>query len=176
VSNAGDQRLDAVADMPLRGPARSPQYRVGVSPDVFALLNVTSWSPYGTEPSGLDDKEWLSEPTDEGGDDRQWLVKPIKVHDGWVKGEDRAEKIASEVAELLGMQYPRVEMASCADRLWSVSLNLRPWDWEMHSGAVVQSDLLPGYRTGSAKVKGRHPVRRMSTRVVARGYRKGSGE
>lgn len=107
------------------------------------VWDLSGWDPTNAELAGLDEKIWLSDPAT----DEQWLFKPVTTHGSWAQGEDWAEKLASELASLLGVPCARVELATHEGRRGSISLNLRPSGWAMHSGSDVLAGLVPGYRT-----------------------------
>lgn len=72
----------------------------------FAIIDVTSWQVRMDEPMGSKRKKWLFEP-DTG---VAWLFKYRRRPDS---GEDWAEKIAAEVAAVLGLPHATVELAVC---------------------------------------------------------------
>lgn len=111
----------------------------------FPVLDVSGWQVVDEEAIGLDEKEWLRDPKTE----QAWLFKPVTEHATWVQGEDWSEKLASELGRLLGVPCARVELARRRGRRGAVSLNLRPERWEMHTGAVVLSGIVPEYRSAA---------------------------
>jgi hypothetical protein len=117
----------------------------------FSILDVSSWRIAADEVAGADEKVWLA-PTDS--EDR-WLFKPATIKDDHVHGEDWAEKAASELGHLLGVPCATVEMANRHGSRGALSLNLRPPNYEMHSGAVLLSDLLADYVPGAVDPLGR---------------------
>lgn len=119
--------------------------------EAFPVLDVSDWRVAAVEPAGADEKLWLAEPDTE----ERWLFKPITVRAGIVHGEDWAEKAASELATLLGLPCARVEMAVRGGQSGALSRNLRPKGYEMHNGAVLLSDAVPGYIPGAADPPGR---------------------
>jgi len=66
---------------------------------------------------GTKDKFWVSVP----GEDEKWLFKYARESDGLVVGEHWAEKIAAEVAELMGVPHSLVELARFNGRPGSLS-------------------------------------------------------
>lgn len=109
----------------------------------YAVRDVSAWEVAAAEPVGLDEKDWLREP--ETGD--TWLFKPVTVHDGWSQGEDWSEKTASEIGLALGVPCARVDLAVREGRRGSISKNLRPSGWAMHSGSDVLAGIVPNYRS-----------------------------
>ncbi len=52
---------------------------------------------------------------------KAWLFKYARVNSGVTTGEDWAEKVGCEVAELLGLPHARVELAKCEDERGTIS-------------------------------------------------------
>jgi hypothetical protein len=83
-------------------------------PEPFRVLRLQSDSPEVIEQLGSKPKFWFRMP----GDKRPWLFKFAREN----TGEGWSEKIASEVAKLLGVSAARVELAEfmgkqgCASR------------------------------------------------------------
>ena len=98
------------------------------------------WALADTESSGGDEKEWLRDL-----DGFLWLFKPRTEQLGWSQGEDWAEKITAEMAQLLGVPAARVQLAQRRGRYGSISLSLRPPGWELQHGAVLLAELLSDY-------------------------------
>lgn len=108
----------------------------------FPVHDVSAWPIDDAEPAGLDEKDWLRDPATK----TKWLFKPVTVHEGWSQGEDWAEKIASELAIELGVPCARVELATREGRRGSISRNLRPSKWAMHSGSDLLAGIVAGYQ------------------------------
>lgn len=66
---------------------------------------------------GSKNKRWVSLPEDK----ERWLFKYARVNAGVPTGEHWAEKIAAEVAELLGLRHAEVELATLEGRPGSLS-------------------------------------------------------
>lgn len=98
----------------------------------FERWDTTVWPVVDVEPSGADPKDWLGDRND-----LRWLFKPVTItSNGNRQGEDWSEKAAAEIAALLGVPCARVELASRAGKEGSLSLNVRPLPFDMHSGAT----------------------------------------
>ena len=114
---------------------------------VLPVVDVSAWEVAAYEPAGLDEKLWLIEPAT----GLSWLYKPVTRHArphanlDSRQGEDWAEKISSELAQLLGVPNARVEMATRDGIAGSISLDLRPPTWEMQPGTVLLSAIVPDY-------------------------------
>lgn len=114
-------------------------------------MDCSSWRVVADEFGGAYEKSWLSPP----GSDERWLFKPVTEKPGHLHGEDWAEKAASELAALLGVPCARIDMSIRNGRRGALSRNLRPSNYDMHSGAVLLSDFLPGYVPGATNPRGR---------------------
>jgi hypothetical protein len=109
----------------------------------FLRLDVDRWTEAGTETDGLSEHSWMRDPET----DLLWLFKPNVVHDDREQGEDWAEKIASEVGQLLGLPVARIELARRAHRQGCLSLDLVPRGWEQQPGAVLIGRLIKDYES-----------------------------
>jgi len=116
---------------------------------MFPVVDVSRWSIAKPESAGGDEKYWLRSPADE-----RWLYKPRTEHDGWVQGEDWAEKISTEVANVLGVPAATVELAVRDGRHGTISRSLRPADWELQHGAVMLGRVVSDYTVKSGDRRG----------------------
>jgi hypothetical protein len=114
----------------------------------FQVVDVTDWPVDEFESAGQDEKLWLREPATGS----TWLYKPVTRHEDWQsrrldpeQGEDWAEKIASELARLIGLPAAFVELAERHGVRGCISLNLRPRGWELQPGTVLLSEIVPNY-------------------------------
>ena len=78
----------------------------------YAEIDVTDWPLDRSEPLGTKPKRWLRDPAS----DKRWLMKDA-THNRWAdgttyrKGDDWAERIATGVADYLGLPAARTELA-----------------------------------------------------------------
>jgi hypothetical protein len=114
----------------------------------YPSLDVSSWDLLGVEAAGRREHHWLRDPSS----DESWLWKPVTLHDAHQQGEDWSEKIASEVAVLMGIPAARVELAQRDGRHGCISRDLRPRGWDLQPGAVLLAGVVEGYES---RVKGR---------------------
>lgn len=86
-------------------------------PDAFPIIELQPASLRGVEQMGSKDKRWVVLPDDT----QPWLFKFSRESAGAVTGEHWAEKLAAEVAELLGVSHARVELARLDGQWGSLS-------------------------------------------------------
>ena len=82
-----------------------------ISTPQFAEVDISDWTPEGIEPLGTKPKMWLIDPST----DEMWLFKTTtsnKRADGseYAKGDDWAERIATEVGVQLGLPVATTEL------------------------------------------------------------------
>ena len=93
---------------------------------------------YDDEQLGTKKKSWVLR--DDG---RWWLYKQARPG---VPGEAWAEKIAAEVAGLIGVSHAVIELANEAeDGLGTISLSFMPPDGRLYHGNDILFDTIPGY-------------------------------
>ncbi len=103
----------------------------------FPVLDVTDWPVTSLEPAGSDEKVWLT-----NSQSQRALFKPNRAHQGSEQGEDWSEKLAAEVAGLLGVPAARIDLATRDDVRGCVSYNVAPAGVELQPGAALISDLV----------------------------------
>jgi hypothetical protein len=105
----------------------------------FDVVDVSDWLVVGQESEGADPKQWLARRSD---DMELWLYKPSKfgLETSYRRYDDVAERLASALAEDLGVPAARVEFAARGTDEGIISLNVRPAVWELHSGDVRLSE------------------------------------
>ncbi|HEY2801848.1 MAG TPA: HipA domain-containing protein [Chthoniobacterales bacterium] len=100
------------------------------------------------ETMGTKDKAWFLLPDT----NEQWLFKYARVNEGVSTGEHWAEKIAAEIAELIGIPHASVELAEFDGRPGSLSRRFP----ELSQPAIELihgNDLLPGFVLGYDREK-----------------------
>lgn len=115
----------------------------------FGLVDVSSWGVGDTESGGGDEKVWLNDPSGVA-----WLFKPRTEHDSWVQGEDWAERIATELASRLDIPAASADLAIRGGRRGSISRSLITPGWELQPGALLLSEIVPGFLTQDPARKG----------------------
>lgn len=132
----------------------------------YPVVDVSAWQVAANEPTGIDEKVWLIDDADNS----RWLYKPVSTKSWGVQGEDWAEVVVAEIGRLIGVPCARVKLATRQGKRGSISLDLRPRDWELQPGAVLLSDLDPNYRPGWDRIKGRPGHSLENIEKVLRGY------
>ena len=112
----------------------------------FSTLTLKVDSPYVIEQLGSKPKFWFRMQ----GDDQPWLFKYTRIN----TGEDWSEKIASEIAHLLGIPAAQVELAMFMDKRGSASRSFVERDKGF--GLIHGSELLAGRVLGYEKSKQWH--------------------
>src|SRR3989338_2639123 len=99
-----------------------------------------SAQPAWIEQMGSKPKFWFRQPDDE----QQWLFKFSREG----TGEDWAEKIAAEIAGILDISAPGVELAEFSGRRGSISRSFvrQREGWNLIHGNELLGDYVPGYR------------------------------
>ena len=85
----------------------------------YPIFDIPVDSPVSDEPMGTKRKFWLIRE-----DGSRWLFKYARVNDGVATGEDWAEKVACELARLLGIPVAPVELATCGGQRGMVSFDV----------------------------------------------------
>jgi hypothetical protein len=105
----------------------------------FDVVDVSDWLVVSQESEGADPKLWLACRAD---DKELWLYKPSKfgLETSYRRYDDVAERLASVLAEDLGIPAARVEFAGRGTDEGIISRNVRPEGWDLHSGDVRLSE------------------------------------
>lgn len=117
----------------------------------YEVWDVSSWAVLADNPGGADDKDWLipREQVRSTSREQWWLFKHVKHGTLKVKGggqtryrraDDRVERIACELAQLLGLPAATVELAKRGDVEGCLSKSVIPDGWSMYSGDSLLAD------------------------------------
>ena len=113
--------------------------------DTYPVIELQAGWLLGDEQMGSKDKFWVQLP----GDAYPWLFKYSRESAGKITGEHWAEKIAAEIAGLLGVPHARVELAVLNEHPGSLSQRFTELSRYGASVELVHgNDLLAGYVTG----------------------------
>ena len=99
---------------------------------MYETIDVTAWPTAGAEPMGTKRKIWLCDP---GNPREKWL---FKYRNKEYTGDDWSEKVASELAAVLGVPHARVELAKRGPERGVICRDL--------VGASGAVELIPGDR------------------------------
>jgi len=127
----------------------------------FVQIDATDWEPAGAEQIGSKPKQWLFEP----GSSLRWLWKARTFNlardvGNYPKGDDWAEKVATEVAVSMGIPCAHVELARRGEELGVISRSF------VDQVASEAEDLILGNVLLGAAIDGYHP----STQRGGAGY------
>lgn len=118
--------------------------------DTYPVVALQTGWLLGDEQMGSKDKYWMQLP----GDSHPWLFKYSRMSVGNVTGEHWAEKIAAEIAALMGVPHARVELAVLNGHMGSLSQRFTQLS---RTGVSVELEhgnaLLAGYVTGYDRTK-----------------------
>ena len=81
---------------------------------MFPIVNVTGWERLNTEQMGTKPKFWCLDPSG-----TEFLFKESRSH----AGEHWSEKVAAEIADILGLPHAEIELAVCDGRYGTISRN-----------------------------------------------------
>lgn len=124
---------------------------------------MSAWPLVRVETVGQSPTVWIRDPDQPNTAAHYWLFKPVEIHtDGSRRGGDWAEKASSELAAVLQIPTATIELASRDGVEGSISLNVRPVDYDMHSGRLwMDADKSIAYVAGnsskSKRVRGASP-------------------
>ncbi|CCQ17525.1 putative uncharacterized protein [Rhodococcus sp. AW25M09] len=107
----------------------------------FAVWDISEWVVVSQEARGLDPKDWVALQADARDDSQSswWLFKPIKTA-SYRRFDDSSEKIASELAGLIGLPAARVELAARDGAVGIISRNVTPDGCSLDSGDTLLSE------------------------------------
>lgn len=129
---------------------------------LFQRVDASDWALLGPETAGARGHSWLATPETE----EAWLFKPVVVHGNRRQGEDWAEKVVAEIAQVMGVPHAQIELASRRGSLGCLSRDLKPRGWEIQPGSALLSGLIDGYESHQ---KGRRGHSLANVRTVLSG-------
>jgi hypothetical protein len=124
----------------------------GVSNE-WPTVDASAWTLAGVEQQGLHAHEWYRHDSER----RTWLFKPARQERHRAFGEDIVEKLASELARLLGVPAARVELATRGEVRGVLVEDARPPDWELQHGRVLMSEAVEDYNPDDREHGGHGP-------------------
>ena len=84
---------------------------------MFPIIDVIAWERINTEPMGTKPKFWCRDQFEV-----EFLFKESRSH----AGENWSEKIAAEIAAVLGVPHAEIELAVCGGKNGTISKNFLP--------------------------------------------------
>lgn len=109
--------------------------------DPWPVILVDDWSVAGLEAQGQHPHEWLKHPSQK----RTWLFKPARSERDRSLGEDVAEKLASELARLIGIPAAPVELSVRDGVRGALVEDVRLPNWELQAGQALIPEVVPDY-------------------------------
>ncbi|MBG0816017.1 HipA domain-containing protein [Planomonospora sp. ID82291] len=106
--------------------------------ETFPVADATDWAVDLYEADGSEEKIWLIEPVTR----RRALFKPNVRHDNAEQADHWPEKLASEVAGLLGAPRALIDLATRDGRRGCLSYDVKPAYWQLQPGYVLLAELL----------------------------------
>lgn len=107
----------------------------------WPVVSLDDWSVAGLETQGQHPHDWLKHPEEK----RTWLFKPARPERGRSLGEDVAEKLASELARLVGIPAAPVELAVRDGVRGALVEDVRLPNWELQAGQALMPEVVPNY-------------------------------
>jgi len=123
-------------------------------PDDWFTVDASAWTLAGVEQQGLHAHEWYRYESER----RTWLFKPARPERHRAIGEDIVEKVASELARLLGVPAARVELAEKGAVRGVLVEDARPPGWELQHGRVLMSEAVEVYDPDDHEHRGHSPL------------------
>ena len=134
--------------------------------DAYREVDVSAWIVAGPE-SGSKPKEWLFHPS--SGSVWLWKESTTNASRGelYRKGDDWAEKIATELAGPLGVPVPPVELAMRDGLQGTICRDFTAGRMQFDSGAFLLEGVIPAYSEGSARYNPRYSLGAVMTVLQA---------
>lgn len=109
--------------------------------DSWSVVSVDDWSVAGLETQGQHPHDWLKHPAEE----RTWLFKPARPERDRSLGEDVVEKLACELARLVGIPAAPVELAVRDGVRGALVEDVRLPNWELQEGQALMPEVVADY-------------------------------
>jgi len=135
-------------------PRRASAGQTALVPKAWLTLDADAWTLAGVEQQGLHAHEWYRNEAEP----RTWLFKPGRPERHRAIGEEIVEKLASELARLVGVPAARVELAAKGAVRGVLVEDARPPDWVLQHGKVLMSEALEAYDSEGQQNRGHSPA------------------
>ena len=123
-------------------------------PKAWLTLDADAWILAGVEQQGLHAHEWYRNEAEP----RTWLFKPARPERHRAIGEEIVEKLASELARLIGVPAARVELAAKRSERGVLVEDARPRGWVLQHGKVLMSEAIEAYDSEDQENRGHSPI------------------
>jgi len=120
----------------------------------WPVVSLDDWSVAGLEIQGQHPHDWLKHSSRK----RTWLFKPARPERDRSLSEDVVEKLASELAQLVGVPAAPVELAVRDGVRGALVEDVRLPNWELQAGQALMPEVVPGYDPDDPEGRG-HNVR-----------------
>lgn len=150
-SDAGSRGSDTseVTQMAGAPSARNNLHNEGVQRS-WPIVLVDDWSVAGLESQGRHPHNWLKHHSQQ----RTWLFKPARPTRDRSVGEDVVEKIASELARVIGIPAAPVELAVRHGVRGALVEDVRLPNWELQAGQALIPEVVPDYDPDDPEQRG----------------------
>jgi hypothetical protein len=115
---------------------------------------VSAWRIAGEETQGLHPHQWLGHESRE----RTWLFKPLRPDRDRPLGEHVTERIASELARVMGIPSARVDLAHRDDVLGCIVEDVRWSKGSLQPGRVLLPEIVDDYDPEDPERRGHNVV------------------
>ena len=122
-------------------------------PEGWLTLDAEAWTLAGVEQQGLHAHEWYRNEAEA----RTWLFKPARPERHRAIGEEIVEKLASELARLIGVPAARVKLAAKGAVRGVLVEDARPPGWVLQHGRVLMSEAVDAYDPEDQENRGHSP-------------------
>lgn len=119
-------------------------------PDFWPVVAVDDWSVAGLETQGQHPHDWLKHPSQR----RTWLFKPARSERDRSLGEDVVEKLASELARLVGIPAAPVQLGVRGGVRGALVEDVRLPNWELQAGQALMPEVVPNYDPDDSGLRG----------------------
>jgi hypothetical protein len=120
----------------------------------WPIVDVSAWRIAGEEPQGLQPHQWLSH----GSRERTWLFKPLRPERNRPLGEHVAERLASELARVMGIPSARVDLADRDGVPGCIVEDLRWSKGSLQPGRVLLPEVVGDYDPEDPERRGHNVV------------------
>ena len=122
--------------------------------DQWPIVDVSAWTIAGEETQGLQPHQWLSHESRQ----RTWLFKPLRPSRDRPLGEHITEKLASELAKIMGIPSAPTDLAQRDGTLGCIVEDVRWSKGSLQPGRILLPEVLPDYDPEDPSRRGHNVV------------------